>query len=239
MLPDLFDLARGLVYGVPRDCALCGSALDELAQDTGVCRNCISDLGAQMAWVCQVCGQPMVPPLCVCETCRTNLYYFDAQRSAGAYSGNLQQAVLRLKHGRERWLSRPLGRLLALAAMPFAPLDFLVPIPLAPESAVRRGFNQALDLAWEASAVLGVPVLDVLRREKRPEQQWQLSRNRRWENLKGSMFMKGHRVFGGGRVLLVDDVMTTGATLHEAARVLKDKGFVFVFGATVARTCRE
>lgn len=239
MLLSLFDLARGLVYGIPRDCALCGGLLDEPIHDTGVCKNCLSNFGAQMAWVCRVCGLPIAPPLCLCEICRTNRYHFDAQRSAGAYSGNLQQAVLRLKHGRERWLSRPLGRLLAIAAMPFAPFDFLIPIPLTPESAVRRGFNQALDLACEASTVLGVPVLDVLRRRERPEQQWQLSRNKRWENLKGSMFMKGPGVFDGGRVLLVDDVMTTGATLHEAARVLKGIGSVSVFGATAARTCQQ
>lgn len=192
-----------------------------------------------MAWVCEVCGAPLRPPLRVCSDCQRFLYIFDGQRSAGIYEGDLRNAIIRMKFQGERWLSRPLGWLIARAAGDFLPVDLVIPVPIDPGSRIRRGYNQAMDLAREVSGLLDVPLAHVLNRDKRYSHQSELGRNKRWGNLKESMSPKRTVDLRGLRCLLVDDVTTTGATLDEAARVLKHLGAEKVFCATVARTLRH
>jgi len=128
---------------------------------------------------------------------------------------------------------------MARAAAEFLPVDLIVPIPIEPGSRVRRGYNQAQDLATELSSIIDVPAMDLLARQKRYAHQAELRRNMRWRNLTESMSSKTDINLRGQRVLLVDDVTTTGATLDEAARALKTMGAEKVFCVTVARTLRR
>jgi len=235
---QLLDRVTGLIFGRPAVCALCGSPLP---RDSGseICQPCLDKLSQEMAWVCQVCGAPIRPPLRVCSDCQKNLYVFDGQRSAGIYQGDLRSAIAKMKFQGERWISRPLARLMAGAATAFLPVDLVVPIPLEPGSRVRRGYNQALDLARELSPIIEVPVMDLLVREKRYAHQAELGRSMRWRNLTESMGPKTEINLRGQKILLVDDVTTTGATLDEAARVLKGMGAEKVFCVTAARTLRR
>ncbi|MEX0975067.1 MAG: ComF family protein [Bacillota bacterium] len=234
----LLDRLAAMAFGRPDVCALCGAPLP---RDTAslVCPTCLDKLAQEMSWVCQVCGAPVRPPLRLCPECRKNLYVFDGQRSAGIYQGDLRSAIARMKFQGERWLSRPLAHLMAGAAREFLPVDLIVPIPLEPGSRVRRGYNQALDLAKEMAVLLDAPAMDVLAREKRYAHQAELGRDMRWRNLKESMGPRTDVNLRGQRVLLVDDVTTTGATLDEAARVLKGMGAEKVFCVTAARTLRR
>lgn len=234
----LLDSLAGLVFGKPAVCALCGSPLPKASEES-VCPACRDKLSQEMSWVCQICGAPIRPPLRICPDCRKNLYVFDGQRSAGIYQGDLRNTIARMKFQGERWLSRPLARLMAEAAAGFLPVDLLVPIPLEPGSRVRRGYNQALDLARELSPLVDAPVMDLLLREKRYAHQAELGRNMRWRNLGDSMSPRSAINLRGQKVLLVDDVTTTGATLDEAARVLKGMGAEKVFCVTAARTLRR
>lgn len=249
------DRVSGLVYGQPVQCALCGAIisrqrsrrpgdegeamLSALTYPPGICNPCLDKLSHQMSWICEACGAPIRRPLRVCPDCQKCLYTFDGQRSAGIYDVPIKTAIIRMKYQGERWLSRPLGWLLARAASEFLPVDLVIPIPLEPGSRVRRGYNQALDLAKEASALLEVPLLDILVRDTRYSHQVDLGRRMRWGNLRESMTPKRRLDLGGQRCLLVDDVTTTGATLDEAARVLKGLGAEKVYCATVARTLRH
>ncbi|MGE5579861.1 MAG: ComF family protein [Bacillota bacterium] len=234
----LLDRLAGIASGSPAVCALCGSPLPKDSV-SGVCPTCEDKLSSEMSWVCQVCGAPLRPPLRICPDCQKNLYVFDGQRSAGIYQGDLRNAIAKMKFQGERWIARPLANLMVRAATPFLPVDLLVPIPLEPGSSVRRGYNQALDLAKELSPLLDAPVMDLLVREKRYAHQAELGRNMRWKNLTESMGPKSAINLRGQRVLLVDDVTTTGATLDEAARVLKGMGAEKVFCVTAARTLRR
>jgi len=260
---DLLGRIASFVFGKPAVCALCGALLRKKASaepadashgsgarvwntyfdldftESGICGSCLDKLASEMSWVCHICGAPIPPPLRTCQDCLKNMYQFDAQRSAGIYQGELRDAITRMKFQRERWLSRPLSYLMARAAQEFLPVDLLVPVPIDPSSARQRGYNQALDLAKELSSLLRVPVLDILEREKRYAHQAELARNMRWKNLQESMGPKRDVNLTGARVLLVDDVTTTGATLDEAARVLKRLGAARVYCVTVARTTRR
>ncbi len=247
---NISDWISNLVFGVPQTCALCGSDLSApcpmaanahgpSSQNMGICRQCLDGLRVSMQRICAVCGIPIIGSLRICVDCRSSMGFFDAQRSAGIYRGNLSRCVRRLKYGGERWLSGPLGHLLAESARAFLPLDLVVPVPIDPGSLNQRGFNQARDLAWEVSKRLGVPMGDVLFRAKRREHQAWLGRSDRRGNLRGTMAAETRAELTGLRVLVVDDVMTTGATLDEAARALKGAGALVVYGGTVARTSRE
>ncbi len=237
---QLFDRLTALAFGRPAVCALCGVPLPKGSnQGPGICPDCLDKLSKEMAWVCRVCGAPLRPPLRLCPECRKNMYMFDGQRSAGIYQGDLRDAIARMKFQGERWLSRPLAFLMAGAAQEFLPVDLIVPIPLEPGSRLRRGYNQAMDLAKELASYLDAPAMDILTREKRYAHQAELGRNMRWRNLKETMGPRSEINLRGQRVLLVDDVTTTGATLDEAARVLKGMGAEKVFCVTAARTMRR
>lgn len=247
LVSRILSRVTGLLYGQPSQCALCGSPLTRKkgrgrpheGEAPGICDSCLDRLAHQMAWVCEVCGAPLKPPLRVCSDCQKCLYTFDGQRSAGIYDAELKSAIVRMKFHGERWLSRPLGWLVAKAARDFLPVDLVIPVPLEPGSRIRRGYNQAMDLAKEVSDVLDVPLVDMLSRDKRYSHQAELGRSMRWGNLKESMGPKRPVNLRGQRCLLIDDVTTTGATLDEAARVLKHLGAKRVFCATAARTLRH
>lgn len=255
LVKSLADRFAALLYGWPSQCALCGAnlprkkgrrsgdareaGLASLTESPGICDSCLDKLSRQMSWVCEICGAPLGPPLRVCPDCQKCLYVFDGQRSAGIYDAEIKSAIIRMKYQGERWLSRPLGWLAARAAGDFLPVDLVIPIPLEPGSRIRRGYNQALDLAKEVSGLLEVPLLDILERHKRYSHQVDLGRTMRWGNLRDSMAPKRQVNLSGQRCLLVDDVTTTGATLDEAARVLKNLGAEKVYCVTVARTLRH
>jgi len=251
-LSRVFCSLTSLLFGEPDVCALCGAPLPRGRhlfsrgcgarspdEDPGICQGCLEDLSAEMSWVCQVCGAPIRPPLRLCPDCQKNLYVFDGQRSAGIYQGDLKNAIARMKFQGQRWLARPLAMLMSKAAREFFPIDLIVPVPLEPGSLVRRGYNQALDLAKELSALTSVPFMAILKREKRYAHQVELGRNMRWRNLRESMSPRREMNLRAQRVLLVDDVTTTGATLDEAARVLKGMGADKVFCVTAARTMKR
>ncbi len=225
-----------LAFGEPSTCCLCNSY--DVSND-GICANCVKELSEQMASVCKTCGMPVPPPLELCHDCRTNLYYFDVQRSAGIYKEKLKHGIFRMKYAGQRWLSRPLGRLLSKSAQSFLPVDMVVPVPLSSSSRQKRGYNQAKDLAVEVAGNNSLVFADILVRKEIREHQSQLSRFDRWQNLRGTMKVSPTENLKGSRILVVDDVTTTGATLDEAARALKTAGAKNVCCVTLARTLRH
>ncbi len=225
MFPDLNF--RALLYGVPGDCALCGRILDKLDRKRGVCSLCKRELQAEMSWVCKGCGLPLTPPLRLCPTCRNSPYHFVAAASAGLYKGELKRALDRFDRG-DRWLCHPLGELLADAAAPLAPFQIIVPVP-------SQG---AFDLAGKMSEITGIPVLRRLNR-KGIAQKRSIFRKSKWERVESPVLEGNGKGIEGASVLIVDEVMGTGMTLHEAAGALLDAGAARVLAATVARSVRK
>ncbi len=205
----------------------------------GICRKCRDDLMLQMLHVCKICGTPLRTPLEICQDCRRNMYYFDAGRSLGVYGGHLKHAINRMKYYGERWLSRPLGLLLGEMAQSFFDADIVVPVPIESRSKKARGYNQAKDLAAGVACKTYLPLTDILVRKAPREHQARLGRAGRWQNLRGTIETLDTGILKGARVLLVDDVITTGATLDEAARALKAAGASKVVFVTLARTLKD
>jgi ComF family protein len=170
-----------------------------------------------------------------CGACAVAPPAFDWARAAGLYAGPLRDAVQRFKFGRRPALARPLAALVleqCAAAVP--PRAVLVPIPLARERERERGFNQAALVAERVARGLGAPVRERwLARTRATAPQTELDAAERRANVRGAFVAS--TAAAGADVVLVDDVLTTGATAGECARALRAAGAASVGLLTVAR----
>jgi ComF family protein len=188
-----------------------------------------------------VCGAPLPDGGARCFECRRRRRVFRFCRSLGLYEGRLRQAILALKYGGRDALAAPLGLCLARAFSDrpeFRRTDALVPIPLHFLKRHGRGYNQAELLARSLGDALGLPVWeDVLKRRRWTWAQAKLNKERRKANVKDAFLASAPDQVKGKRLLLIDDVCTTGATLEAAAEALKAAGARSVSAFTLARDC--
>ncbi len=172
-----------------------------------------------------------------CAWCAGKTFAFAACCALGAYSGELRRCIYRFKYRGEKALAVPLGDLLAarLARMPWIrEINRIVPVPLCRQRLGARGYNQSLLLAARLSQHLAIPLGEELERVRETRSQIALNRRQRKENLAGA-FSCPAVLPAHSHVLLVDDVLTTGATAHEGARALRQAGAASVRVAVVAR----
>ena len=218
-------------------CAVCDELLDQPSSGC-VCPRCWRGVLPITPPFCDRCGDPLASAS-VCAACRSTPSSIDRCRAIGEYEGVLREIIHALKYKGRRSLGRPLAsRMRARADELLEAADFVVPVPLHWWRRYRRGFNQADDLARH----LGLPVADVLIRTRRTRAQVELPADRRRTNVRGAFGMRSRRsrkAVYGRTVVLVDDVSTTGATLEECAKVLKDAGAVNVYALTAARVIRR
>lgn len=167
-----------------------------------------------------------------CRQCQSSRRYFTVARAPTVYDGALKDYVHRLKYGGERPLGLALGVLLGRyldRERVLWPVDALVPVPLHPHRLEDRGFNQAEVLARVAGDWVGRPVWsDALQRVRSTESQTRLSVRARYDNVTGAFRSLRADRLAGRRLLLIDDVLTSGATADEAARTLLRAGAVRV-----------
>ncbi len=220
-------------------CLCCGTPVPfaELG-DSVLCSGCRPALSRRVRGFCPSCGELMAWPdqenapcgRCLREAPPWRRFFFH-----GAYEDRLRDLVLRLKDGRELALARGLGSLLARHPDLTPEYDALVPAPMHGRRLRERGFNQALELARPVAGALRAPLApELLRRHKAARPQTGLSRAERRANLRG-VFAASEAV-RDKRLLLVDDIATTGATLEQATRALLQAGAIFVDVAVLART---
>jgi ComF family protein len=175
----------------------------------------------------------------LCGDCIERSYRFDSARSAALHKGTVRTRVHEFKFGGQLKWAPCLVDLLetAYAAWGLPPPDFIVPVPLHLKRLSQRGFNQAGVLARELGRKIKTPVLvGVLVRKNQTLPQTRLKRNERLKNVKGAFEIAEDRKVRGRRILLIDDVFTTGTTLSECAKVLKRKGGASeVYALTVTR----
>ena len=224
----------------PRDCTLCGSRLPASLAERWLCDPCrvavVAELGATCPRCCSTVG-PHVDATDGCPRCRGNRYRFDGAVRLGVYDGRLRQAVLAIKHAAGEPLAEHLGRVWAAERrdrLTDPPPTVLVPIPLHWWRRFRRGYNQSAAVGRGIAAGLGLPFADPLRRTRPTPFQTARSATERWDNVRDAFRLRVGAVVRGERVLLVDDVLTTGATADAAAGVLRGGGAAQVRVAVLA-----
>ena len=188
---------------------------------------------------CRCCGIP-IGIAGLCGTCRRQRPRFAYARAAARYGGVVREAIHAFKFGRRRGLADPLGDLmteLGLSALPGATPDLLLPVPLHRRRERERGYNQALLLSRRLERAWGIPVaVDVLVRRGTTAPQADLDAPARRRNVRGAFAVTNPEAVFGRHVVLVDDVLTTGATAGECARCLLRAGASTVGVITIART---
>lgn len=173
-----------------------------------------------------------------CRLCRSGARAFDFAYSFGAYEGVLRQLIHLFKYAGMRPLARPLGAHLA-RALPREAFDAVVPVPLHWWKRWRRGFNQSELLARAIARRCGLPLRLAVRRRRPTRVQAGLSNSARRANVSGAFAVRRFRSVAGLRILLIDDVMTTGATASACAAALKRAGARYVTVLTLARVDRR
>ena len=213
----------------PPRCAGCHRRGDWL------CRECWQSLPRLPQSVCRRCGRPL-EGVFVCSLCYRQPPPFEALRSACYFEGITREMIHRLKYRRARHLAAPLAQLLTPLLLHLSePVDLIVPVPLFPSRQAARGYNQSTLLAAELARGLNLPVSeDGLRRLRDTPAQIGLSAAERQRNVRGA-FAGERSLLDGRRVLLIDDVCTTGATISACAKALKRAGAQSVIALTVAR----
>ena len=223
VFPPLCPVCDGILGAGRRDplCSACWEGFERIAPP----------------W-CRCCGAPLgIEGLC--GACRGRRPRFAYARAAVLYGDLVREAIHAFKFGGRRGLANPLGDLLAglgLSALPGAVPDALVPVPLHPRRARERGYDQALLLARRLERAWGVPVVaDALRRAVPTQPQTDLDAAARRRNVRDAFAVRRPDLIAGCHVVLVDDVLTTGATAGECARILYRARAATVGVLTVAR----
>jgi competence protein ComFC len=233
------NAALGLFY--PELCQLCRTARATPAQSF-VCADCRAEVTFIQRPFCERCGRPFPGALTTrfeCARCGESELHFRCARAAVTTGGPVLEIIHRYKYNRAFWFEPLLAQWLIQQAGPELAQehwDFLVPIPLHPAKQREREFNQAERLARRLSAVTRIPVHTRLVQRVRPTPtQTHLSREERLVNMRHAFAARPKVQLKSKRLVLVDDVMTTGATTNACAQALRTAGAGEVIVWTVAR----
>ena len=213
----------------PQRCVGCSRRSSDV-----LCRSCFEALPGITPPLCGRCGLPTAFEAYGCDGCRTVELAFDGARAPLRYEGVGKGVVHALKYDGYRPVVERLMAPLMAGSLKGERFDAVVAVPLHRGRLAKRGFNQAEHIGRAVACRIGAPFLDTLRAVRGTRDQVELTASSRRENVAGAFEA---RACVAGRVLLVDDVMTTGATLHECARVLRTNGTREVHALTLCRTC--
>ncbi len=242
-------ILRGIPDGIftlffPDDCRICERPLTRWTR-VPVCPDCLhSPAPLEADYFCAACNTPFLNPFPLdekglCAACRAGLRGFDRAASFGFYEGALRDLIHLFKYSG----MKPLGRHLAdylLRALPVdEAIEAVVPVPLHWRKKWQRGFNQSEVLARAIAQARAVPCVNALRRVRPTNAQAGLGKTARRRNVRGAFAARRGADLDGKKVLLIDDVMTTGATATACGLALKRAGAKSVSLLTLARVDRR
>lgn len=246
------NLIRPWVHAItnlifPRECESCSNPVGPFHIGERLCHHCYESLSPISHPYCPICAEPFAtndPAPLVCPNCSDRKSSFDFAYAPYEYRGPVREIIHRFKYDREIHLRQLLGQLLSTGLSEpriLAQTHWIItPVPLHNRRYREREFNQANEIARVLRKLCPYPLLSGLLRSRYTSGQAKLDRNGRLQNLKGAFSLtptaERKKLYAGKHVMLIDDVLTTGATIHECARVLKKEGgAASVVGLCVAR----
>lgn len=226
---------------LPALCRICNRPIESITR-VPICNTCWGEVRPYEGLECAQCGLYLQPAAALhgtahCGLCRRNAFAFTQARSFGWYDGVLRELIQRFKYDGFRPMAKPFGSYLkdTLRRLNETAFDLILPVPLHRNRERQRGFNQAGLLVARLSQRCGIPMgRDCVRVRDTPPQTGLRAAARR-KNVAGAFAVPRPERVRGRRLLLVDDVLTTGATLNACARALQDAGAAGVWAVTLAR----
>lgn len=232
-----FSALASLFY--PPLCAICS---EPIASSAYLCDSCQGKAPRIKPPFCSTCSEQFpgdITQIFSCANCTHRRLYFECAVAAYRSRGVVRKILHEFKYGRQIHLRHPVADWLAETLrdprLDGRRFDLLVPVPLHPARKRERGFNQAELLAQLLSVRARLTMREPLERIRYTTTQTAFDRTERMENLRDAFRLRKKADVRGLRVLLIDDVLTTGSTLSECARVLKAAGAISVHAATAAR----
>ena len=238
-LLDLAAVRAFLSLIFPEKCPLCGKGNPADGSPDMFCKECLDTMQFVKGSPCPVCGGDIngifeICPDCLAEPQRKWVRGYSVFR----YTNGAAAAVRRYKYGNEIALAKPFGKLLAGVINSPEQYAEIIPVPLHWIRFLQRGYNQSLLLSLELSKWTGIPAVSRLRRVRNTKHQAFLEREDRLKNIRGAFRVRKPEQIAGKRVLLIDDVMTTGSTLSECAAILTEAGAVVDIAVIARRQSR-
>lgn len=236
VLPDVWEGLLDILYPEGKNCYLCGDKIRK-EHTYGICRGCRESFIFIREKSCSMCGKFLASGS-LCSDCRSIRHYYDRAHSLCVYDGKIKEWIYSFKYAGRSYLARPFGRMMVERIKEIGldrAVDCIVPVPLYRKKQRQRGYNQSHLLANVISRELGLgKTLDILRRDKDTPPLSGQTRLQRMETMEGAF-----RIADGGaaavkNVLLIDDIYTTGSTVNQCAKVLKEWGAAGVYVFTLA-----
>lgn len=238
----MLGLQRALSIVYPTQCILCAEQVD---QDGGMCGDCWRNTPFIGGLACDACGAPLPgyeKGRAHCDECMVSPRSWEAGRAAFLYEGNGRRIVLSLKHGDRTDLAKPAALWLQNVAQDILSDDtLLVPVPIHWSRLLSRRFNQAAEISRALAKVTGLKMCqDALLRTKRTATQNGMTVGQRQTNMESAIVAnpKRYQALEGRRICLIDDVMTSGATLAACTAAALDAGADQVFVTVLARVAK-
>ncbi len=236
---NLFNALLDILF--PPRCLICRTPGEEI-----FCKSCIQKI-KYIHQYCPICGKPQESlQEKTCGDCLSSKPVFDLARSVAIYDGVIKQAIHKFKFRGKRVLSTPLSGLLIkyLEGYPFgvdlSKVTLITMVPLYRDRERKRGFNQSQLLATLITKHYNVPFKEnILVRTRKTRPQFDLKRSERFTNVAGAFRVTREEAISGKTILLIDDILTTGATVSECAKALKQGGASRVFVLTLSRAIED
>ncbi len=239
MWREFFHALADIIY--PKTCLACKKQLKGTANtDNLVCLECWAKIKKNTPPFCYRCGRHLEKPVRnICPECTRKQLHFDRAFSPCAYEGIIKELIHAFKYQGKDYLGPVLGGLMVEFIkdynVPVQLLDVIIPVPLHETRMREREFNQAQILSSHIAGIFNKKVSsDTLRRIRYTKTQTELENDQRLLNVKDSFAVTKNEEIKNKNILLIDDVLTTGATSSEAASALKDAGANIVFVLTLA-----
>lgn len=232
IIKGIIDFCLELLY--PKRCISCDAILSKMEKEVGICRACAPNIKLVGANYCLKCGAPLLEVRDeYCKACKMSHHTFDQNKAVFRYSGGMKNAMYRFKYSNRRCY----GKVFAAHALKTYgqwikdnDFDVIIPVPMYEKKKRMRGYNQAEVLAKQISYLTNIPINnEIVRRESDTAAMKQLNGVKRKKNLLNAFILVKNDV-QFRKVLIIDDIYTTGATLDEVAKVLKAGGIKEVFG---------
>lgn len=238
-LRSFFEKILSEVFVDRYNCLVCDKELQE-PSDYGLCRDCLGKLEFLDDRICKKCGRLQINEADYCLTCQNHRRDFDFARSCVAYDDNAKEIVRGLKFGSKKYYAKYVSYFLSRRfeeCFGDISVDAVVPVPLTKQRLRERGYNQAYVIAEKFAERLDLPLRsDLVVKVRQNLEQAKLSGKEREENVVGAYSVALPQEVAGKRLLIIDDVLTTGSTLGEIAAILKKAKASAVYALTFAGT---
>ncbi|MCM8783731.1 MAG: ComF family protein [Candidatus Omnitrophica bacterium] len=237
VLKDLFIGTVDLIY--PFRCVICQNKIN-IKELGPLCFSCFYSIQWNHPPFCSVCGRSIAVELIpenICVDCKTKKHFFNRAWSVALYEGVMRECIRKFKYERYTGLVYFFGKILNDFIAKFINIDkfdYVLPIPLHPTKLREREFNQALLLAYPISKKFSKALLKNIYRVKFTLPQSELNAEDRLSNIKGAFKIKKPEHIRGKNILIIDDILTTGSTVDECAKLLKSNGANLIEVLTLA-----